>query len=50
MLQENDSTLEALFTSCASKPEYYFSSPTPSELVGIFQTIANDLATLRVAQ
>ncbi|MQA64928.1 MAG: hypothetical protein GEU76_03360 [Alphaproteobacteria bacterium] len=50
MLQENDSTLENLFRNCATKPEYYFASPTASELVGIFQTIANDLATLRVAQ
>jgi 6-phosphofructokinase len=50
MLQENDSTLENLFRNCATKPEYYFSSPTASELVGIFQTIANDLASLRVAQ
>ncbi|HSR55277.1 MAG TPA: hypothetical protein VLN73_03485, partial [Alphaproteobacteria bacterium] len=50
VLQENDADLQNLFRNCASQPEYYFESPTSAQLEGIFETIANDLATLRIAE
>lgn len=39
-----------LLQNCATKPEFYFLSPTTNELQGIFQTIGDSLANLRVSQ
>lgn len=40
----------ALLQGCASKPEYYFYSPTGSSLQAAFQTIGDALANLRISQ
>jgi hypothetical protein len=50
MLEISSASLEPLFQGCASQPEFYFESPSSSDLEGVFQAIANDLATLRIAQ
>lgn len=50
MLRVKNAALRDLFRNCASKSEYFFESPTSVELNGIFETIANDLATLRIKE
>lgn len=50
MLELSSSTLEPLFRGCATKPEWYFESPSSSDLDSVFQKIANELAQLRVAE
>ena len=50
MLQVNTPALQDLFRNCASNPAFFFESPTSDDLQGIFETIANDLAQLRIAQ
>jgi len=50
VLQENDTATQNLYRNCASKPEYFFPSPTSADLAGIFQTIATQLSNLRLAQ
>ncbi|MDH3240080.1 MAG: pilus assembly protein [Alphaproteobacteria bacterium] len=50
MLEISSPSLEPLFRGCASQPEFYFESPSSSDLEAVFQAIANDLATLRIAQ
>lgn len=50
VLQENDANTQALFRNCASRPEYYFLSPTAGDLAAIFRTIGTQLSNLRIAQ
>jgi Flp pilus assembly protein TadG len=50
LLQVNDAATDLLYKNCATKPEYYFNSPSASDLAGIFNTIAQQLSKLRVAQ
>jgi hypothetical protein len=50
VLQENDTATQNLYKNCASKPEYFFNSPTAADLAAIFQQIATQLSNLRVAQ
>ena len=39
-----------MLRSCASKPEFYFESPTGSDLQTVFKRIGDSLANLRVSQ
>lgn len=39
-----------MLSACASKPEFYFESPTTNELNTIFKKIGDSLANLRVSQ
>lgn len=41
---------QTLLQGCATKPEYYFYSPTGSSLQTAFQTIGDALANLRISQ
>jgi hypothetical protein len=50
LLQTNDAATNALYQNCASKPSYYFSSPTSADLAGIFTQIATQITNLRLAQ
>ncbi|MCK6453615.1 MAG: pilus assembly protein TadG-related protein [Alphaproteobacteria bacterium] len=50
ILQENDNDLKAVFTNCASKPEYAFHAPSSSDLAGVFNTIGNQLSSLRLSK
>lgn len=45
-----DSTTQALYRACASKPTQYFHSPTNEMLVAAFRTIGTELSNLRIAQ
>jgi von Willebrand factor type A domain len=40
----------ALLQNCATGPNYYFNSPSTSQLQGVFNTIGDSLANLRVSQ
>ena len=44
------SASQTLLTSCASKPDMFYNSPTNDQLAGIFQDIAQGLSELRIAQ
>ncbi len=50
LLQVNDATTDALYRDCATKPEYYFNSPSASDLAGVFNQIAQQLSKLRLAK
>ncbi len=50
VLQVNNSATQQLYEGCASKPEYYFESPTANELAAIFRQIATQLSNLRLAR
>lgn len=50
VLQENNPATQDLFRSCASKPEYFFVSPTAADLGAIFREIATQLSNLRLAR
>ncbi len=50
LLQTNDEATDLLYKNCATKPEYYFNSPSASQLSGIFNQIAQQLSKLRVAR
>lgn len=50
ILQVNDAAIQNVFRNCATKPEYFFVSPTAAELNGIFKKIANQLSNLRLSQ
>jgi hypothetical protein len=39
-----------LLKSCASAPNYFFNSPTSSELTTVFNAIADSLSNLRISQ
>ena len=44
------SASKTLLTSCATKPDMFYNSPTNDQLAGIFQDIAQGLGELRIAQ
>lgn len=44
------SASKALLTSCASKTDMFYDSPSTEQLAGIFQDIAQGLSELRIAQ
>ncbi len=44
------SATHALYRECASKPEYYFNSPTNEQLSSVFKTIGMQLSNLRIAK
>lgn len=44
-----DSTSKNLLKNCASKPEFYFLSPSTSQLQTIFKQIGDSLANLRIS-
>jgi Flp pilus assembly protein TadG len=50
VLQENNAATQTLYRNCATKPEYFFVSPTSSDLAGIFRQIATQLSNLRLAE
>lgn len=50
ILQVNDAAIQQVFQNCATKPEYFFVSPSAAELNGIFKKIANQLSNLRLSQ
>jgi hypothetical protein len=47
---ETDADSLALLQNCATAPNYYFNSPSTSQLQGIFNTIGDSLSNLRVSQ
>lgn len=50
MVEVVSGSLETMFRNCATKPEWFFQAPNSSDLEQIFETIANELASLRVAE
>lgn len=50
VLQVNDNATQQLYQNCASKPEYFFLSPSASDLAAIFRQIATQLSNLRLAR
>ncbi len=44
------STAKAMLLGCASKPEYYFDSPTTDDLASAFNQIGDSLANLRISK
>jgi Flp pilus assembly protein TadG len=44
------SPAQALYQGCATRPEYYFNSPTQAALQASFRAIGEQLANLRLAQ
>jgi Flp pilus assembly protein TadG len=44
------STISSLLRSCATRPEYYFDSPTGEDLNRAFQVIGDSLANLRISR
>ncbi|MEZ5932287.1 MAG: pilus assembly protein TadG-related protein [Alphaproteobacteria bacterium] len=49
MFAVTDSTIETTYRNCASRPDYFFNSPTGDELETAFEQIGRRLASLRVA-
>ncbi|MBY0427800.1 MAG: pilus assembly protein [Alphaproteobacteria bacterium] len=45
-----DKNIENLYTQCASKPEYFFSSPDYATLHKAFQAIGDSLSNLRISR
>jgi hypothetical protein len=43
-------TAKNMLKACASKPEYYFNSPTTSDLATAFSQIGDSLANLRISK
>ncbi|MDD3181693.1 MAG: pilus assembly protein TadG-related protein [Alphaproteobacteria bacterium] len=43
-------TIQNLLKGCASADNYYFNSPTSSELTSVFNSIADSLSNLRISQ
>jgi Flp pilus assembly protein TadG len=46
----NDTKIASLYTQCASKPDYFFNSPTYATLHNAFQTIGDSLSNLRITK
>jgi hypothetical protein len=46
----SDSATQNLYRSCATSPDYYFNSPSNSDLQQVFVEIANELSNLRIAE
>lgn len=45
-----DTKIEALYKSCASEPDFFFSSPTYATLHSAFQQIGDSLSNLRISK
>lgn len=45
-----DGSTQTLYRNCATKPEYYFHSPSNDDLKVAFRTIGGHLSNLRIAQ
>ena len=45
-----DTAIENLYKACATKPEYFFSSPDSATLNTAFQTIGDSLSNLRISK
>ncbi len=45
-----DTDIENLYKACATKPEYFFSSPDSDTLHSAFQTIGDSLSNLRISK
>ena len=43
-------TAKTMLQNCASKPEYYFDSPTTDDLASAFNQIGDSLANLRISK
>jgi hypothetical protein len=50
LLQENDTNTQTVYQNCASQPDYYFLSPSATDLQGIFTQIANELRRLHISR
>lgn len=50
MFDLSNPSVETLFRNCASRPDYYFSSPTSAELSQAFHTIGDSLSNLRISK
>lgn len=48
--QLTNTTTKALFSNCASKPEYYYDATDNSKLIDIFHQIGVSVSKLRIAQ
>jgi len=46
----NSTTTQQLYRDCATKPEFYFNSPSNGDLQQVFVEIANELSNLRLAE
>jgi hypothetical protein len=46
----NDNSIASLYSNCASKPDYFFNSPTSDTLHSAFQTIGDSLSNLRISK
>lgn len=46
----NNSTIANLYSNCASKPDYFFNSPTYDTLHSAFQTIGDSLSNLHISK
>lgn len=46
----NDTSIASLYSNCASKPDYFFNSPTSDTLHSAFQTIGDSLSNLRISK
>lgn len=50
LFQENNGTIQTLMRNCATTPDYFFNSPSESELQAAFRTIGDSLANLRISR
>ena len=50
LFQETNGTIQTLLRSCATTPDYFFNSPSESELQAAFRTIGDSLANLRISR
>lgn len=50
VVETPDQAINDLYSSCATKPSYYFPTPDSNQLATVFHTIAEQLANLRLAQ
>ncbi len=48
--QLNDATIQQLYRDCATSDEFYFNSPSNSDLQQVFVQIADELSNLRIAE
>jgi len=50
LFQETNNTIRTSMRNCATTPDYFFDSPTESELNTAFQVIGDSLANLRISR
>jgi hypothetical protein len=50
LLQENDANTQSVYQNCASQPNYYFLSPSSSDLQSIFTQIGQELRRLHISR